>query len=155
MSETSLEERVRRLEDLEAIKDLTARYATYVDKGWNGKTVDLEGLRTIFAVDATWNSVDMRTGGAGVEEIVQGAEAATAVVQFSMHSFTNPVITVDGDGATATWLLWVASKIGGQARQVFMSEDVTYVRTTGGWRVKSVDLHIGIALAADLASQLG
>ncbi|WP_228002293.1 hypothetical protein [Nocardia australiensis] len=36
MTETTLEQRIRRLEDLEAIRDLTARYADAINKGWNG-----------------------------------------------------------------------------------------------------------------------
>lgn len=43
-------------------------------------------------------------------------------------------------------LLWIASKIGGEAKEVFLGEDVTYVRTPRGWRMKSVNLHVGMAL---------
>ncbi len=146
MSTASLEERVQRLEDIEAIKDLTARYASCVDKGLNGKTVDLDGLRSVFAEDATWESADMQISGAGIDQIVQGVKDQTAVVEFSMHSFTNPLITVHTDQATGTWLLWIASKIGGQTKEVFLGEDVTYVRTSRGWRMKSVNLQVGMAL---------
>ena len=36
MTEPTLAQRVQRLEDIEAITDLTARYATAINKGWNG-----------------------------------------------------------------------------------------------------------------------
>ena len=52
MTESTLEQRIRRLEDLEAIRDLTARYANAVNKGWNGKTLDLDAIGDIFAADA-------------------------------------------------------------------------------------------------------
>jgi hypothetical protein len=67
MTETTLAQRVQRLEDIEAIKDVTARYATAVNKGWNGKTLDLEAIPSIFTADARWESRDMGivTGGLG------------------------------------------------------------------------------------------
>ncbi|MEU4838560.1 hypothetical protein [Nocardia testacea] len=39
----------QRLEDLEAIRDPTARYADAINKGWNGKTVDLDAVAQVFA----------------------------------------------------------------------------------------------------------
>lgn len=108
--------------------------------------VDLDGLRSVFAEDATWESADMQISGAGIDQIGQGVEDMTAGVEFSMHSLTNPIIAVHADQATGAWLLWSASKIGGQAKEVFLGEDVTYVRTPRGWRMKSVNLHVGMAL---------
>lgn len=117
-----------------------------MDKGLNGKTIDLDGLCSVFAEDATWESADMQISGAGIDQIVQGVEDMTAGVEFSMHSFTNPVIAVHADQATGAWLLWIASKIGGEVKEVFLGEDVTYGRTPRGWRMKSVNLHVGMAL---------
>ncbi len=33
-----------------------------------------------------------------------------------------------------------------RGKKVFMGEDVTYVRTPRGWRMKSVNLRVGMAL---------
>ncbi|GLZ01778.1 hypothetical protein [Actinoplanes sp. NBRC 103695] len=52
MSTVSLEERILKLEDLEAIRDLTARYASAVNKGWNGKEIDVTAMPSIYAKDA-------------------------------------------------------------------------------------------------------
>jgi len=60
-----------------------------------------------------------------------------------MHSFSNPVIHVDGDTARATWLLWVAVNMGAGGNQVFQSEDLVYERTADGWKIKVIDLHFG------------
>ena len=49
MNENTFDIRLQRLEDIEAIKKLTATYALYVNKGWNGKTVDFEKLPLVFA----------------------------------------------------------------------------------------------------------
>ena len=64
-----------------------------------------------------------------------------------MHSYTNPIIDISGDTATGNWLFWIGSKRnGGPANQVYMSEDIAYVRTGNGWRIKSVQIHFGMML---------
>jgi ketosteroid isomerase-like protein len=140
---TSVESRLQRLEDLDSIRTLTATYAHAVDKGVNGKQVDFEKLFTIFAVDARWTSAAMHVDKKGRDEIIKMLEQSTAAVPFAMHSFTNPVIVVNGDHASATWLLWVAINGEDGANQVYQSEDLTYVRSPGGWLIQSIDLHFG------------
>jgi len=146
MSAMALEERVQRLEDIEAITSLMARYAMHINKGWNGKVVDVEALRGVFAEDATWESADMQLGDVGIEALLQSVKESTASVEFSMHTFINPVIAVNGDAATGNWLFWAGVKNRGPANVIFMSVDATYVRTIGGWRIKTADLHVGMAL---------
>ena len=48
----------------------------------------------------------------GLDAIVAGLPESTAMVQFSMHTFLNPVIVVDADTAAGSWLMWIASIIG-------------------------------------------
>lgn len=67
----------------------------------------------------------------------------TASGSFAMHSFTNPIINVIGDTATANWLLWVAVANGGTPNEVHQSEDLSYVRTPDGWRIQTLNLHFG------------
>ena len=59
MTTEALERRVQRLEDQDAIRDLTVRYARCINKGRNGKLVDVDQISTIFAPDAKWDSPDM------------------------------------------------------------------------------------------------
>jgi hypothetical protein len=59
------------------------------------------------------------------------------------YSFTNPIIDIDGNTATGTWLLWVAGTNGDDGTEVFQSEDLIYARTPEGWRIKSLNLHFG------------
>jgi len=152
LTEPTLAQRVARLEDIEAIKDLTARYATAVNKGWNGKTLDLEAIPSIFATDARWQSRDMGIATEGLDAIVAGLPESTAMVQFSMHTFLNPVIVVDADTATGSWLMWIASIINDDPRAVYLSADMTYTRTDRGWRILGVDVHHGMLLSATCAT---
>ncbi len=146
---SSVEERLQRLEDIEAIRHLTARYAFHINKGWNGKQVDVDAMPTIFAPDAQWESKDMNLHVTGLEAIMANLPESTQQVDFSMHSFTNPIIDVAGDTATGNWLFWVASKWTGRTtNEVFMSADITYLRTTQGWLIQSYRLHVGTALNA-------
>jgi hypothetical protein len=147
MTEATLEQRVRLLEDIEGIKTLTARYANAVDQGWNGKAVDLGEIPSIFAADARWTGDDFGTT-EGVDAIVAGLPAATAKVAFSMHAFLNPMISVDGDAATGSWLLWIASIYDDDPGAVYMSADMTYIRTAVGWRIQTVCVHNGIRIPA-------
>jgi hypothetical protein len=78
MTEPTLAQRFQRLEDIEAIKDLTARYATAVNKGWNGKTLDLEAIPSIFATDARWKSRDMGIATEGLDAVVAGLPESIA-----------------------------------------------------------------------------
>jgi hypothetical protein len=141
-----LEQRIKRLEDLEAVKDVTARYAAAVSKGWNGKTVDLAAIGSVFASDARWESRDMGLAADGVDAIIASLPRSTSMVEFSMHAFLNPVITLDGDTASGSWLLWIASVIGQDPRAVYLSADMTYTRTDQGWRIQAVDVHHGLRL---------
>jgi hypothetical protein len=147
MTETALEQRVRRLEDIDAIKTLTARYASAVNKGWNGKTLDLDAIPQIFATDVVWTGDDFGTT-EGVDAIVAELPAATARVTFSMHVFLNPVISVDGDAATGSWLLWIASIFAGDPGAGYLSADFTYSRTAVGWRIQTVHVHNGLRIPA-------
>jgi len=65
MTEPPLAQRVQRLEDIEAIKDITARYAAAVSKGWNGKTLDLNALPSIFAADVRVTDRDIAIAAKG------------------------------------------------------------------------------------------
>ncbi|MEU0506155.1 nuclear transport factor 2 family protein [Nocardia sp. NPDC005998] len=142
----TLEQRILRLEDLEEIRHLTARYADAINKGWKGKTVDLDTVAQVFAADAHWESHEGEVT-VGIDAILAVLPAATSVVEFSMHAFVNPIILVDGDTATGHWLMWVASVIADDPRAVYMSADMTYIRTEHGWRIHTVKVDYGTKLS--------
>lgn len=145
----TLEARVRRLEDLEEIRMVTARYAHAVNKGWDGKTIDLEALRNVFADDVEWEMKDFGARGVGLETILADIPQSTAMVEFSMHAPISPVIDLDGDSATSTWLFWIASRIAGDPRAVYMSADFEYSRKPEGWRIQKGSVVAGMLLSAN------
>lgn len=149
MSATSVVERIQRLEDIEAITNLMARYAFHINKGWDGNVVDLAAMRSIFAEDITYESEFAELNAVGIEQGLKVLKESTEQIEFAMHSFTNPLITIDEDTATGNWLMWVGSKRKGfPPNEVFMSVDITYVRTPQGWRIKTFKLHFGMLLHA-------
>ncbi|MDX1383576.1 MAG: nuclear transport factor 2 family protein [Thermoanaerobaculia bacterium] len=133
---SDLEARVRRLEDVEAIRRLKARYCFACDAGY-----DVEALAELFTEDAVWD------GGAlgvaeGREAIRRFFERAPQAMSFAVHMVTNPLIEIDGDTATGAWYLLQAathapseSAVWGSARY-----DEEYVRTETGWKFRRLRL---------------
>jgi hypothetical protein len=89
MTEATVEQRIRQLEDIEAIKAVTRCYAHAVNKGPNGKGLDLAAIPQIFTPGARWSSDELGTV-IGATAIAAELPTATAMVEFSMQAFLNP-----------------------------------------------------------------
>ena len=147
MPVSPLVRRLAELEDRAAIHELTARYADAVNQGWSGKHVAPESIPDLFATDATFSDHDgVHT--VGVASIAAALPEATAAVSFAMHAFLNPVLTIDGDSADGSWLMWIASILDGEPRAVYLGAELRYRRTGAGWRIQSVDITPGMRLPA-------
>lgn len=147
MEDTKLEARIQRLEDIEAIKDVTYRYAFNINKGWNGKEINPEAMPSIFSKNASWESEALSIKRKGLDNIMDGLPDSTKNVEFSMHNFSNPIIQITGDKATGNWLFWVAAKHKGIAtNEVYMSSDIEYIRIKDGWFIEAYNLLYGITL---------
>ena len=97
MVESEIEARIRRLEDIDAIKTLRAKFCYAMD------TVNWEEVASMFTEDAV---AEMGTYGRceGRDEIAKFArETLPASLSFVLHMLHNPVIEVDGDKATGEW----------------------------------------------------
>ena len=136
--ENSLEQRIQRLEDIEAIKKLQATYGHFVDWGWNKKKQ--QNVTHFFTEDATFECVSFGMNAKGSKQISEMLLKGSPFT-IAQHSFTNPIIDVEGDNATGKWLLWVGVK-GDEANIVFESEDVKYIRTAEGWKIQSIELFV-------------
>ncbi len=142
MTGANIEERLARLEDIEAIRAVMMLYADIINKGWGGRIADADRISEVFAVDARWCSKDMGVEANGVDEIARSLVTSTAQIGFSQHVFLNPLITIEGDTASANWLMWIVARRAEGSRLVYLSEDVTYSRTDAGWRIQSLTLEV-------------
>jgi hypothetical protein len=136
------EDRIRRLEDIEAIRHLKARYAEYADEKYTDDhrrkpqdELDRIGRLQagLFTEDAVWD------GGEHFGAF-EGREAIFGFVRkggwsFAMHYFLNPRIDIDGDTASARWMLWQVCTLTEGDTPCWMSaiEDDVYRRTPDGW----------------------
>ena len=99
MTADTLEQRIRRLEDLEAIRRLKVAYAAACDNGY-----DAEALAAMFTEEAVWDGgfIGRSEGREAIRAFFRGSHRR---LKFARHHVTNPSIEVDGDSATATWYL--------------------------------------------------
>ena len=119
-----IEKRLSRLEDIEAIKQLIARYAKAVDK--NGDPILLAAC---FTEDVGWNC-DGVGGWKGREDVVQGLrETCTITLPWALHYMTQPIIDIaeDGQSASGEYYLWELAKAASEG------DGATEDTWIGGW----------------------
>lgn len=143
----ALPSRPSKWDDQAAIIDLTARYADAINRGWAGKTIQPESIADIFTPDGVFEHPGA-TPTIGAVAIAAALPDATASVPFAMHAFLNPVLVVHGDHARGQWLMWVAADDGDDPRAAYLSADIQYNRTPGGWRIQSIVIAPGMRLPA-------
>ncbi len=100
MTLEELERRVRVLEDVEAIKQLKARYCDRCDDG----PYDADGVAELFTEDAVWEGEGFGRF-VGRDAIRDFFRTGRSVFSFTIHQATNPIIEVDGDRARGRWLI--------------------------------------------------
>lgn len=127
---------IRKLLDIEEIKQLKARYAAACDDDYAPDV-----LAALFTEDAVWDGAFMGHA-QGREAIRQFFAGASAMVAFAVHGISNPIIEVDGDRATGRWYLFqpMAMRGGDQAYWFCARYDDLYVRTADGWKFQSVKI---------------
>lgn len=103
MESATLEQRLRRMEAFEAIRQLIAKYAVGADR-----KNDPEILGPLFSDHAVWEA-DGITHLEGRDAIAAGLSGlADEFVTWSLHYMISPLIAVDESAQTATcrWYLW-------------------------------------------------
>ena len=137
MDQATLEARITQIEDLEAIKQLKARYCEICDDNHNP-----DEIVTIFTEDGIWEGKGIGTaqGHAEIRELFVGFQKA---MSFSQHMVMNPIIAVDGDTATGRWYIFLPSTFrkSNQAKWQGARYHEDYVREDGTWKIK----HLRIA----------
>jgi hypothetical protein len=143
MDLTALEQRITRLEDIEAIKQLKVRYSHVCDDDHNPDTVT-----TLFAEDGIWESADFgkAQGHAAIRALFTGFRE---MFKFSQHNMTNPLIEVDGNRATGVWYIegpWTYRE-SGEEKWFSLRYDDDYVKIGGQWKYQH--LRVALRMVAD------
>ena len=97
MDDGTLEARLARLEDIEAIRQLKARYCEICDDNH-----DPDLIISIFTEDAVWEArgIGRAEGHQEIRELFQRFQQS---ISFSQHMTMNPRIEVAGETATGVW----------------------------------------------------
>jgi ketosteroid isomerase-like protein len=137
------EARLRRLEDIEEIRDLTLRYREHLDAR------DLVAYAALFAEDGVWEG---RTGSArtpaGIQAMLEERLAPNppAPGPTTFHVVSDPVIAVAGDTGTgySQWMHVTRSAEDTPTVPTLGHYDDEYVRENGAWkfarRVAAIDI---------------
>jgi hypothetical protein len=135
MAPTSVEARLRALEDIEEIRKLKARYCAACDDSHNPTT-----LGTLFAGHAVWEATGVgRAEGRAAIQALLGGIGRSGAIRNSAHHAINPIVDVDGDRATGHWrliMLYTGYRRDGspQFRRIIGWYREKYVRIEGRWQ---------------------
>ena len=131
----TLEERITRLEALEEIKTLQARYARALDDGF-----DAETLVALFLPDGAFDGT--ATGGArtvGRDALYAMWSAADKSFRWAFHYMISPTIQLDyeADVASGHWYLLECATLRGEegdhSEWQGCTYDIAYRRANGAW----------------------
>lgn len=138
----TLEDRVQRIEDIEAIRKLKATYCFLCDAGLDDKKIR-EELISHFTADAR---IDFGLGPASKFQGREGLEVffgqvVPGAVSFCMHMVHNAIIEVEGDHATGKWYYEAPTTDAGSGRAQWMAGTYLeeYLREDGEWKFVSID----------------
>ena len=144
MESIDLEQRITRLEDLEAIKQLKARYCEICDDGH-----DPDRITSIFSEDGIWEGrgIGKAQGHAEIRKLFEGFQK---MMSYSQHMVMNPVIETNGDRAHGTWYFFGTFTFyeGNQAKWQAARYHEDYVKVNGEWKIQHLRVK-GPGMSAD------
>ena len=131
MNLEELAKRIVRLEDIEAIKQLKARYCSICDDDHNP-----DRITSVFSEDAVWEGrgIGHAAGHAAIRELFIGFQRS---ISYSQHMVLNPIIDVNGDRATAVWYFFgpFTMREGNQAKWLTARYHEDYAKVDGEWKI--------------------
>jgi ketosteroid isomerase-like protein len=130
MEHGDLDLRLRRLEAIEAIRGLAARYVFAIDDR------DIDGVAACFAENARFRSRDGRMNAAGRSAIMEQFQRRFSVLGHGAHYTHDHVIQVNDDASAATGLVSLHAELMRNGRPMLASlryEDV-YCVEDGRWK---------------------
>lgn len=135
----TLEARLRRLEDLEAIRQLFVDYGHYLDCG------DFDSYGKLFADDGEvlLGPMGRASGPAAIQALMEKTLTGRGN---SFHIVSNPIIHLDGDRATSEvmWAVIVRDDNGKPALPMLGRHKDVLTRQRGEWRFLRREGHIDI-----------
>lgn len=143
MDTLKLERRITHLEDIEAIKQLKARYCEICDDMHNP-----DRIVSVFAEDGIWESENFgkAEGHDAIRELFRDFQK---IFSFSQHNITNPIIEVNGNRATGIWYImgpWTLSEDNKEVWKTGRYDD-DYVKVNGEWKYQH--LRASVRMVAD------
>ena len=140
---SDLEKRITRLEDIEAIKQLKAKYSHVCDDDHNP-----DNITSLFAEDGIWESPDFGQA-RGHKEIKELFEGFKNMFTFSQHNMMNPIIEVNGDRATGIWYIMGPWTLREDNKENWMAlrYDDDYVKIANEWKYQH--LRVVLRMTAD------
>ena len=143
MNMAEFDNRLTRIEDIEAIKQLKARYCEICDDAHNP-----DKIGALFAEDGVWESPDFgkAQGRPAIQDLFRNFQK---MFSFSQHNITNPIIDVDGDRATGIWYImgpWTFTESGDEKWMALRYDD-DYVKVGGKWKYQH--LRVVLRMTAD------
>jgi ketosteroid isomerase-like protein len=137
----SVAARIERLEAIEAIRVLKARYADVCDTGY-----DPVRMRPLFTDDAVWDGGPRFGRHEGVDAVCDFFAGVSSLITWALHYMIAPVIEVADDGATATgsWYLLepctMTTDDGPRAMLLMGRYADRYRKTPDGWKIAELKL---------------
>ncbi len=143
MDLAELDKRITRIEDIEAIKQLKARYCEICDDMHNP-----DRIASVFAEDAIWESEDFGRA-QGHDEIRALFSGFQQMFSFSQHNIMNPIINVERERATGVWYImgpWTYAETNDE-KWLALRYDDDYVKINGEWKYQH--LRVALRMVAD------
>ena len=129
---SSIEERLQRLEDRDAIHQIFVDYGRHLDQG------NWDAYAALFAEDGEvlLGPMGRASGRANIQELM--TTTLTPGLGTTYHLITSPDVKLDGDTASAEvmWSVVVMGENGKPAIGMVGRHMDTLVRTPEGWRIK-------------------
>ena len=143
--QSDLAARVRRLEDIEAIKWVIVRYAQGADQHNN---VDI--MLPLFADNAVWDAGERFGRFEGKQAIHDFLKGSGSFIGWTLHYMVSPAIKIAEDGKTAQafWYLWETANMPSaqtqesEAMWIGGTYDTELARVGGEWKFTKVNLRI-------------
>lgn len=136
--------RLTRLEDIEAIKQLKARYCEICDDDHNP-----DRITDVFSDNGIWEGrgIGKAEGHAAIRELFVGFQK---MMSFSQHMVMNPIIEIDGDRAQGTWYFFgpFTFRKNNQAKWQSTRYHEDYVKVDGVWKIAHLRVK-GPGISAD------